>query len=210
MTAGSSNSASPDPDSASSAQSDPFAGRRVAVALSGGVACYKTAIVVSRLAQRGAEVRVLMSPGATHFIGQATLAALSGQAVLTDIWQIDDHPDAQHIGVARWAELLIVAPASANMIAKIAHGRADDVVSLTACALPRRTPALIAPAMNADMWANPAVAENVRRLTELLGHHVVGPESGWQACRTRGVGRMSEPEAILEKAVSLLASGGAG
>lgn len=179
-------------------------GRRVVVGLSGGIACYKIATVISRLVQRGASVRVLMTEAATHFIGEATLAALCGVPVLTSIWQSDDHPDSQHIGVARWAELLIVAPATADIIAKMAHGLADDVVSLVACAAPSETPVLVAPAMNADMWENPAVQANVRTLRDLLEHHLVGPEVGWQACRTQGPGRMSEPDVIVEKAVELL------
>lgn len=181
-----------------------LAGRRIVVALAGGIACYKTATVVSRLVQRGADVRVLMTEAATHFITPLTLQSLSGKPVLTSMWQHDDHPDSQHVGLARWAELVILAPATADLIAKLANGLANDVVSLTTIAVPRATPVLVVPAMNADMWANPVVERNVATLRDVLGYHQVGPETGWQACRTMGSGRMSEPEQILDAATGLL------
>lgn len=183
---------------------DDLADRRVLVALGGGIACYKIATLVSRLTQRGAQVRVLMTESATRFITPLTLQSLSGRPVLTSVWQSDDHPDSQHVGVARWAELLILAPATADLIARIAHGQTDDAVTLAACATPHPTPVLFAPAMNADMWANPIVQRNAQTLRDVLGYHQVGPDTGWQACRTTGPGRMSEPEAILDAAVKLL------
>lgn len=187
------NQAKPD-----SNESGPLSGKRIAVALSGGIACYKTATLVSRLVQQGADVRVLMTEAATKFVGPLTFQSLSGKPVLTGIWQADDHPDSQHVGVARWCDLMVIAPATANTIAKLAHGLTDDVVSLVACALPTSTPLLIAPAMNADMWANGIVQKNVATLDALDNVTLIGPDSGWQACRTEGAGRMSEPEAILE------------
>ena len=188
----------------SEADRDRLSGRRIAVALSGGIAGYKTATLVSRLVQGGADVRVLMTEAATRFVAPLTFQSLSGQTVLTSVWQADDHPDSQHIGLARWCQLLIIAPASANTIAKIAHGVCDNIVSLVAAALPRRTPLLLAPAMNADMWENPITQQNMATLTETLGAHQVGPEEGWQACRTVGPGRMSDPDQILAAAVKLL------
>lgn len=179
--------------------------RRVLVALTGGIACYKIATLVSRLVQAGADVRVLMTTAATKFVAPLTFQSLCGREVLDSIWQTDDRPDAQHVGIARWAELLILAPASADMIAKIAAGICDDVVSLAVCALPRQTPVLLAPAMNAQMWDRAVTQRNINTLTDLLGYHTVGPESGWQACRTEGPGRMSAPEQILAVAATLLA-----
>lgn len=178
--------------------------RRVLVALTGGIACYKTATVVSTLAQAGADIRVLMTEAATKFVGPLTFQSLSGKPVIDSIWQAEDRPDAQHVGLAQWAELLIIAPATANIIAKLAAGLCDDVVSLAACALPRTTPVLIAPAMNAQMWENPITQRNMHTVTETLGYHTTGPESGWQACRSKGVGRMSEPQAIIEAAAAIL------
>lgn len=186
------------------AGSGPLPGKHIAVGLSGGIACYKTATLVSRLVQRGADVRVLMTEAATQFVGPLTFQSLSGKPVLTSVWQADDHPDSQHVGVARWCDLMVIAPATANTIAKLAHGLTDDPVSLVASALPSGTPLLIAPAMNADMWANAIVQKNVATLKILPNVTLIGPESGWQACRTEGAGRMSEPEAILEEIVKHL------
>lgn len=188
------------PDSASSDSQKPgsLSGKRIAVALTGGISCYKIASLVSRLVQQGADVRVLMTDAATRFVGPLTFQSLSGKAVLTSIWQADDHPDSQHIGVARWCDLMLIAPATANILAKLAHGLTDDVVSLVATALPNGFPLLLAPAMNADMWANPIVQKNVATLKALPNVTLIGPETGWQACRTEGAGRMSEVEAILE------------
>ncbi len=192
-----------DQASPGSPESGLLLGKRIVVALSGGIACYKTATLVSRLVQQGAEVRVLMTESATRFVGPLTLQSLSGKPVLSSIWQSDDNPDSQHIGVARWCDLMVIAPATANILAKLAHGLTDDMVSLIACALPSGTPLLLAPAMNADMWANPIVQKNVVTLNALDHVTMVGPESGWQACRTDGAGRMSEPEAILEAILNM-------
>ncbi len=180
-------------------------GKRVLVGISGGIACYKVATLVSRLVQRGADVRVVMTDAATRFVAPLTFQSLSGHPVLTSIWESDDRPDSQHVGLARWCEMFIIAPATADCIARVTHGLTGDLVTLTANALPGQTPLLIAPAMNADMWAHPATQRNVRLLTELLPNlHMTGPDAGWQACRTLGAGRMSEPEAILERAAALL------
>ena len=184
----------------------PLTGRKILVALSGGIACYKTATLVSRLVQAGAEVRVIMTEAATRFITPLTLQSLSGHPVLTSLWQHDDRPDSQHVGLARWCDCLCIAPCSADMIAKLAHGLTPDLVSLSASALPSSTPLLLAPAMNAEMWANPVCQRNLALLRELLPNLVeVGPEEGWQACRTRGGGRMSEPEAIRDTIAGLFA-----
>ncbi len=181
------------------AAANPLADRRVLVALTGGIACYKTAALVSRLVQAGADVRVIMSEAATRFITPLTLQSLSGHPVLMSIWDHDDRPDSQHVGLARWCEVMAIAPCSADMIGKLAAGLTPDIVSLTACALPTESPLLLAPAMNADMWANPVVQRNLATLRDLLPNLVeVGPEDGWQACRTSGGGRMAEPEAIRD------------
>lgn len=175
-------------------------GKKVVVGVSGGIACYKAASLVSSLVQRGAEVRVLMTEGATKFVTPLTFQSLSGKSVITNIWEADDHPESQHVGVARWAEFVILAPATANTIAAIAAGLAHDPVTLTLSALPRAprmTPVLVAPSMNAQMWENPITQRNVATLRDILGYQIVGPDEGWQACRTSGAGRMSSPEAIL-------------
>jgi len=181
-----------------------LADRRVLVALTGGIACYKIATLVSKLVQSGGDVRVIMTNSATKFVAPLTFQSLSGKSVRTSMWESDDRPDSQHVGDARWAEIMIIAPATADILAKLAAGICEDVVSLTACALPRKTPVLIAPSMNAQMWENPITQRNINSLRELAGYHFVGPDSGWQACRTEGAGRMSEPEEILTAAGELL------
>ncbi len=181
-----------------------WSGRKVLLGVTGGIACYKSATLVSRLVQAGADVRVAMTESATRFVGPVTFLSLSGHPVQTSIWDVDDRPDAQHVGLSRWCDLFIVAPATANCIAKLATGLCDDPVTLAASALPEGTPTLIAPAMNADMWASRAAQRNVATLRDELGYAMVGPEAGWQACRTQGAGRMSEPDAIIEAAGALL------
>lgn len=189
----------------SSTSPHPLAGRRILVALSGGIAGYKIATLVSRLAQAGAEVRVVMTDAATKFITPLTLQSLSGHPVLTSMWDHDDRPDSQHIGLARWCEAMVIAPCSADMLAKLAAGLTPDLVSLTASALPADIPLLAAPAMNADMWASPIVQRNLQTLRDLLpSFHEVGPDDGWQACRTSGSGRMSEADTILDSLAALL------
>ena len=197
-----------DPDDSSpSSQHGALAGRKITLGLSGGIACYKSASLASLLVQEGAAVRVLMTNAATKFITPLTLQSLSGLPVLSSIWQSDDHPDSQHIGVARWCDSMVLAPATADLIARIAHGLTSDVVSLVASAVSgsaAQKPVLLAPAMNADMWANPITQRNLATVRDFLGYHIVGPEEGWQACRTSGPGRMSEPGAILDALLQIL------
>ncbi len=179
----------------------------VIVAVTGGIAAYKTCTLVSLLVQAGHDVTVMMTEAATRFVGPLTFQSLTGRRVFTSLWEADDRPDAQHIALARAARLMIVAPCSANTLAKLAHGICDNLVTTVATALPRTpqpTPLLLAPAMNADMWANPITQANVRTLGELTGTSFVGPEAGWQACRTSGPGRMSEARAIFDAACKLL------
>ena len=178
---------------------------KILLAVTGGIAAYKAATLCSLLVKRRCDVRVIMSGAATRFITPLTLQSLSGSPVLTSMWDHDDRPDSQHVGLARWCDAMVIAPASANALAQIAHGLTPDLVSLTTNALPSATPLLMAPAMNADMWANPITQRNLAILREHLPNlREVGPDAGWQACRTEGVGRMAEPEVIsdaLDKAI---------
>lgn len=178
--------------------------RKVVVAVTGGIAAFKACTVVSRLAQAGARVQVLMTEAATKFVGPLTFASLSGRAVITSVWEAQEAHDSEHVHVARWADLVIIAPCTADMLAKLAAGLTDDVVSLTACAKPQKTPLLLAPAMNEQMWVNPITQRNLATVKQVLGYMTVGPEDGWQACRTSGPGRMSEPEAIVAAAEKLI------
>lgn len=186
-------------------EAEQLQGKKIAVALTGGIACYKAATLVSRLVQRGADVRVLMTDAATKFIAPLTFQSLSGRPVLTSMWDHSDSPESQHVGTARWCDLLVIAPCSMDMVGKVAAGLTPDVVSLTVSALPCSTPLVIAPAMNADMWASPVLQRNLALLRDLMPNLTeVGPADGWQACRTSGSGRMSEPEEILECVAGLL------
>lgn len=179
-------------------------GRNVIVAVTGGIACYKSADLVSRFVQSGATVRVLMTEAATKFVTPLTFQSLSNSPVTTNIWEAYEHHDSQHIALARWCDLMVIAPATADIIAKVAAGICEDVVSLVAAAVGTSKPILLAPAMNADMWANPLTQRNLKTLKDVLRCRVVGPDTGWQACRTSGPGRMSEPEAIFDAAIDLI------
>lgn len=174
------------------------------VGVTGGIAAFKSAALVSSLVQSGAKVSVVMTASATQFIGPATFEALTGRPVLTELFRQPDHPLGPHITLAERGDLLCVAPATAHFLAQIAHGFAGDL--LTTLYLAFRRTVVLAPAMNDAMWNKPSVQRNVAQLVE-DGCQMVPPESGWLSCRQVGVGRMAAPEAILERISQLLADG---
>jgi phosphopantothenoylcysteine decarboxylase len=167
-------------------------GREILLGVTGGIAAYKAAALTSKLVQAGAKVRVIMTHAATQLVGPKTFEALSGRPVLLDLWQDDGHP---HLEPADNAELLCVAPATANFLAKAACGLADDLLSTLYLAFDG--PVIVAPAMNTRMWQKPAVQRNVAQL-RADGVILIGPEDGFLSCRHRGPGRMSEPDAIFQ------------
>ncbi|WP_338205567.1 bifunctional phosphopantothenoylcysteine decarboxylase/phosphopantothenate--cysteine ligase CoaBC [Candidatus Nephthysia bennettiae] len=167
-------------------------GLRVAVLVGGGIAAYKIADLVSRLVQAGCPVRVGMTPSATRFVGEATFRGVSGQPVELDLWS-GAHPEP-HVELGDWAQLLLLAPATANLLSRVAHGQADDLV--TATVLAARCPVVVAPAMNDAMWDKPAVRENVETLRS-HGCTVVEPEKGHLASGHVGSGRLAGAAAIL-------------
>lgn len=173
--------------------------RRIVVGVTGGIAAYKAAELVSRLKKAGAQVRVVMTENALKFIPALTLETLSGNRAYVD--QFNREFEIEHIALAKWAELFVVAPATANFIGKMACGIADDLLSTTAMAA--ACPVLIAPAMNTNMWKNPACRANMETLAA-RGVLAVGPESGKLACGDEDVGRMSEPETILARIEGIL------
>jgi phosphopantothenoylcysteine decarboxylase / phosphopantothenate---cysteine ligase len=182
----------------SAGQYEVFQGRRIIVGLSGGVACHKAASVVSALAQAGAEVTVLMTDAATRFITPLTLQSLSGRPVYTNQWDHVESQDPQHISLARAADAMLIAPCTMDMLAKLATGRTDDVVSLVASAVEvPRQPVLLSPSMNSVMWGQASTQRNIAQL-EADGFRIIQPGSGWQACRTQGVGRLPEPAELLD------------
>ena len=174
--------------------------RAVVLAVGGGIAAYKSAFLCSRLVQNGYEVRVALTKSALNFVGVSTFSALSGRSVATEVFQPEQHPLGAHIELARGCGLMIVAPATANLMSRFALGQADDLISTLYLQL--TSPVLLAPAMSDSMWNKPAVQRNVVRLRE-DGCHFVGPCSGWLSCRASGDGRMSEPNEILEAAEAL-------
>jgi len=182
-------------------------GTKVLVGVTGGIAAYKTCSLVSLLVQRGAEVRVVMTRNAARFVTPLTFQTLSRRRVITDLFVGADEWDAQHVALARWAQALVVAPATASFLGKIAAGISDDV--LTCAVLAARAPVLLAPAMNGQMWRHPAVRRNLQTLRE-MGYHFVGPAEGRLADGTVDVGRMSEPAEILAALERMLAGGSAG
>jgi phosphopantothenoylcysteine decarboxylase len=169
-------------------------GREIVVGVTGGIAAYKTAALVSQLVQAGAGVTVVMTAAAEQFIGPATFAALTGRPVARQVFDNAQFPLGAHIELAERSELLLVEPASADFLAKAAQGHADDLLSTMYLAFSGRV--LVAPAMNTAMWEQPAVQRNVAQL-RADGVQMIDPESGWLSCRQVGAGRMAAPEKIF-------------
>ena len=177
-------------------------GRRIVLGLSGGVACYKAAELTRELVRAGAVVQVVMTQAAEQFISAVTMQALSGRAVFTSQWDAREPNNMAHINLTRDADAVLVAPASADFIAKLAQGRADELLSLLCLARPsERCALLVAPAMNREMWAHPATQRNVQTV-RADGTQVLGPASGDQACGEVGDGRMLEAEELLADLVA--------
>jgi phosphopantothenoylcysteine decarboxylase/phosphopantothenate--cysteine ligase len=194
----------PDPNVSAAPPTPTLQGREIIVAVCGGIAAYKVADVVSKLVQLGAGVTVAMTAEAQQFVTPLTFQALSGREVRTSTFNLVESSDPQHISLTERADLMLVAPATTNIIAKVAHGLCDDLVSLMICAA--ACPVVFAPAMNNRMWAHPVAMENVAKLMK-LGYRFIGPEDGWLACRNTGPGRLSEPGRIVEEVVAILEKG---
>lgn len=173
-------------------------GKRILLGVTGGVAAYKAAFLLRQLITAGARVQVAMTEAATHFVTPVTFQALSGLPVFVDQWDERMPNNMAHIDLSRQVDAILVAPASANFLARVAQGLANDL--LTTLVLARDCPLLVAPAMNRQMWENPATRRNIQTLKE-DGIHCLGPDSGVQACGEEGEGRMLEPEALLEAMV---------
>ena len=176
-------------------------GKHILLGVTGGIAAYKSADLVRRLRERGAEVQVAMTPAAREFVGPITFQALSGRPVRIDLWDSAAEAAMGHIELARWAELVLIAPASADFLARLAGGKADDLLS-TLC-LATEAPIAVAPAMNRIMWGKAATAANVALLCQ-RGVHVLGPAEGAQACGEVGEGRMLEPQDLADRLAELL------
>ena len=177
-------------------------GKRIVLGVTGGIAAYKAAELVRLLGKQGAEVQAAMTEGATHFVTATTFQALSGKPVYLDQWDVRMPNAMAHIDLSRAADLIVVAPASADFLARIASGMADDL--LATMVLARDCPLLVAPAMNRQMWENPATQRNIAQL-QSDGVEILGPASGEQACGEVGAGRMLEPEEIVEAVIAFFA-----
>jgi phosphopantothenoylcysteine decarboxylase/phosphopantothenate--cysteine ligase len=177
-------------------------GKRILLGVTGSIAAYKSAELVRRLIEEGAQVQVVMTTAAQQFITPTTFQALSGRPVRTDLWDAAAEAAMGHIELARWAQLVLIAPASADLLARLAHGRADDL--LTTLCLATTAPIVAVPAMNQMMWNNAATQDNVQLLAR-RGVRLLGPGVGEQACGEHGPGRMLEPPQILQQVAPLLA-----
>ena len=180
-------------------------GKRILLGVTGGIAAYKSAELVRRLVEHGAQVQVVMTAAAREFVTPTTFQALSGRTVRTDLWDAAAEAAMGHIELARWADLVLVAPASADFLARLAHGLADDLLS-TLC-LATAAPIALAPAMNHLMWSNAATRANVE-LLGARGVHLIGPGVGDQACGEHGPGRLLEPSEIVSQVALLLPATG--
>jgi phosphopantothenoylcysteine decarboxylase/phosphopantothenate--cysteine ligase len=177
-------------------------GRHIVLGLTGGIACYKSAELVRLLTKAGATVQVMMTEAAEAFITAVTMQALSGRPVVTSQWDAREPNNMAHINLSREADAILIAPASADFMARLATGRADELLSLTCLARPReRCPLLIAPAMNREMWSHPATQRNLATLQQ-DGTLILGPDSGDQACGEIGDGRMLEAQALCDELIA--------
>ena len=178
-----------------------LAGKRIVLGLTGGIACYKAAELARGLVKAGASVQVVMTAGATQFITAVTMQALTGHTVYVDQWDARIPNNMPHIDLTRDVDAIVIAPCSADFMSKLVHGAADDLLSTLCLARPAMLPLLVAPAMNVEMWQNPATQRNARQLKE-DGITVLGPEAGDQACGETGMGRMLEAAQLVEDIVA--------
>ncbi|HYD97714.1 MAG TPA: bifunctional phosphopantothenoylcysteine decarboxylase/phosphopantothenate--cysteine ligase CoaBC [Noviherbaspirillum sp.] len=178
-----------------------LAGKKIVLGMTGGIACYKVAELTRSLTRAGATVHVVMTRSATQFITPVTMQALSGHPVFSDQWDARIDNNMAHIDLTRGADAIVIAPCSADFMSKLAHGGCDDLLSTLCVARPMTVPLLVAPAMNVEMWQNPATQRNVAQLRE-DGIAILGPDAGEQACGETGMGRMLEPEQLLEEVIA--------
>ena len=176
-------------------------GKTIVLGVTGGIAAYKTAELTRRLVEEGAEVHVMMTRAAREFITPLTLQTLSGHPVHTDLFNLTQEQEIGHISIADRADAIVIAPATADILAKVAHGICDDLVTTVICAT--EAPVLFAPSMNVHMWENPITQENCEKLRG-HGYGILEPDSGSLACGYEGKGRLPEPEKLIQEIEKLL------
>ena len=175
----------------------------VLLGVTGGIAAYKAIDLAGKLTAQGFRVRTLLTDNARRFVQPISFEAVTRSGVYTSLWEMRDTSASTHIAFVDWADVVVVAPATANILAKIANGICDDLLSTSLCACCAK-PLLFAPAMNNHMWENPAVQANVARLRQMFRAELIGPATGRLACGTQGVGRMAEPLDIVEAVRKLI------
>lgn len=181
----------------------PSKGKNILVGITGGIAVYKICTLVNLLMRDGHNVRVIMTQSATNFVGTATFSALTKTPTYVDTFDTKDFSKIEHIHLADWCDVFVIAPATANTISKIAHGAADNLLTTVALALPLKTPVVIAPAMNVHMWENPIVQENISKLESIKvkgkkRYYFVEPRSGLLACGDEGKGKIADTKEIIK------------
>jgi len=178
--------------------------KNILIGITGGIAAYKICSLINFLKKERVEVKVILTEAAQKFITPLTFQTLSGNTVYTDMFKIIDTTQVEHIALAKWCNLMLVAPATANTIGKIANGIADNLLTTVVMALPKETPVLIAPAMNTNMWKNEFVQQNIKKLKEIGKYHLIGPSSGKLACGNEGEGTLINSKEIIAKINALL------
>jgi phosphopantothenoylcysteine decarboxylase/phosphopantothenate--cysteine ligase len=178
--------------------------KNILVGVCAGIAAYKTCELVRLFMKKGRSVKVMMTPSACEFIKPLVFQSLSRNAVAVDMWRPPEREHTQHISLAQWADVCVIAPLSANTLSKIACGICDNLLLSVVCALPQKTKVVLAPAMNECMWKNPLIQRNVALITSLKRYFVVPPQKGDLSCGMEGEGRMSEPLAVYKSVESLL------
>lgn len=170
--------------------------KKILVCVTGGIAAYKTCSLINSLISLGADIKVVMTESAEKFVGRTTFQALTNHAVYTDLFDIQNPEEVEHIALAGWPDIVVIAPATANTIAKLAYGFADNLLTTIILALPKNVKVVIAPAMNTKMWENPLVQENIAKLKK---HKFIflDPRSGVLACRDEGMGKIADTETIM-------------
>ena len=175
-----------------------FDGLNILLGVSGGIAAYKAVELARRMSLAGAAIKTVMTTNACRFVQPMSFEAVTHSVVFTSLWRSPEDYNISHISLVEWADMVVVAPATANIIGKVANGICDEILSTILCVCWDK-PTLLAPAMNEKMWTNPAVQNNVKAIRD-IGFELIGPEEGSLACGTKGLGRMSEPTDILEAA----------
>jgi phosphopantothenoylcysteine decarboxylase/phosphopantothenate--cysteine ligase len=177
---------------------------KILIGVTGGIAAYKACSLVNLLLSEGADVKVMMTDSATKFVSPLTFQSLTNSPVFCDLWNSIDRNGIEHINIAHWPDLVIIVPATANTIAKISNGIADNFLTTVILALLPKIPVIIAPAMNTNMWQHPITQINIEKLKSLKNYKIIDPRSGILACRDEGSGKVPSNESILEVVKSIL------